>query len=484
MNALDELKTILQVSEHVSDTADDSSVVCQLLTQWKSRHTQETQQQAWADVDVSTLGKRRLSVGLRWWLAMADARGELSVPLSIMGQNYVHGGNDFFMALLKKIEDETSEIVDPQWKSVVRNVFYHYVKWGSGKEALDEALLEQLECTRQKLAEHHLAWSEDLYGNFPKRVRSRLYTNDSSVMAQQKLVRKIERHFSRFNFSLFDSVPAAQEFLRGLKDYTLEEQTNPSGVLHSTVRSLVNQSNKRCLPVVLQALQEYGWTKDKLGAIFYPETLRRQCAERNFEYLEIFSSVASPKLRRLIFTWCVEDIVHKLYASTPENILKDVQTLLGSSYAFPSVQPMGVLDLRNYTNCVIQTWSRSKEVQKKHGGDRYAGSGLNATSCEEFLQYNSAHFFHPCLKDAVKLLKSLKSAQVQGTLEFWGRLHNIDYQIDGPYEFVLQKNYGKAGDQNGDVHLWAKAQDVAQRIVLANAGSLHKKQTPLGSRKI
>lgn len=468
MGAFEELKTIIDVSKRVRDEPDDTSVVCQLLEQWKARHSVQEQTLAWPQVK-SELHHHGLSSGLVWWLLRAEQRGELG-QLQVDVPNLCQHGNisstdEVLQLLLNKMQHEMKPPFSKEWKDAARVLFYRIRDWGKDNDPLNPSVLQLIEKNRQYIASQDLAWSEELCANLPKKLRTHLYTDINGIAAQQKIIKEIERGFLNHIYGRFNSVQSVERFLNKIDVYSLEEQTQKDGLLYPAIVNLLNQCNSECLPPLINYLTNKGWKRQKIWNSIHPTLMAEKCHQRDHEYIDTLNALANPQQRKRLFTWVVEGLANYLYQNTPTKILKEVQLVLSKPYAQPTVFEINFHDLRDYTDYIMRLWMDDPKMSAKHPYDRYAGSGLNLTSCEEFLAVNLSHFSSPIMQQAVDLLNTVTHPSLQGMLEFWGRLHNIDFGISKPQTFTLS-GYSCAGRENGDAHLLNKAQEVAQRIAI------------------
>ena len=482
MSAVEELKTIVNVSVKVSDQPDDSSVVCQLLDQWASRHTAQDQKLAWASLDGEALNRHGLSSAFVWWMLRAEQRGELRASLPQLCQyGHIDPTTDLLQLVLRKMEQDITFPLSSEWTEATRTTFYRIREWGKANLTLDLNVLNCVESVRQKIAQHDIAWSEKLCADMHKRVRMHLYKDSNSIAEQQKIIKDLQRHFVQHNHGLLSNLPAVSTFLEKLSKYTLEEQIQKDGVLFGAVENLLNQCNAACLEFALNDLQTKGWRKQQLWACMDQSGVKRKCHALNYDYVDALNKVSNAKQRKQLFTWVVEGIANQIYKIDPKELLAQVKLVLSKPYAQPTVFDVQLEDLRDYTDYTIHQWENDPQMNKKYPYDRYARTGLNSDSCEEFVAINFAHFSSNEMQQAIDLLNTVTHPSLQGMLEFWGRLHNIDFGIDKPQTFCLQTHYHCAGNDNGDAHLWEKAQEVAQRIAIG--GHLPSKHSAV-TRKI
>ena len=482
MSAVEELETIINVSEKVSDQPNDSSVVCQLLEQWAGRHTAQDQKLAWASLEGEPLNRHGLSSGFIWWMLRAEQRGELRASLpQLCRYGHIHPTTDLLHIVLRKMEQDITFPLSSDWTNATRIIFYRIREWGKDNPTPDATVLNLVETIRQKIAQHDMAWSEKLCADLHKRVRMHLYKDSTSIVEQQKIIKDLQRHFVKHNHGLLSNLPAVSTFLDKLSNYTLEEQNQKDGVLFGAVETLLNQCNAACLEFALNDLQTKGWRKPQLWACMEQSGVIQKCHALNHNYVDALNKVANAKQRKQLFTWVIEGIATQIYKIDPKELLGHVQVVLGKPYAQPTVFNVQLEDLRAYTDYTTLQWENDPKMNKEYPYDRYARTGLNLESCEEFVAVNCAHFSSNEMQQAVDLLNTVTNPSLQGMLEFWGRLHNIDFGIEKPQTFILQTHYYSAGQHNGDAHLWEKAQEVAQRIAIG--GHLPQKHNTV-TRKI
>lgn len=485
MNATVELKTIIDISGALrNDTPSKNSLVCQLLEQWKGRTTSQEQMKAWAPfIESDQLKNTELSCGLVWWLLDADKNGALTISLPAVCAHGNFGyGNEMAEPVLYKMSQDMSFPLSKEWKDTVNRIFYYLKNLCDSKQPLNDKVLALIETNRQSIAQHNLAWSEELCQRLPKRVRDKLYTDSKTVVVQQKIVKDLKRHFNSYLKGSYSHEFSVRAFLNKLASYPLSDQLQSDGILFGAVKELFSQCDNACLKIVVDDLTQKGWSKTQLWNVLDPNVVEEKSQKLDFAYMDVAQRLANTTQRKQIFTWGVEGLVNSLYTTTPSKILNKVQNLLKQPYAQPSVGQIELYDLREYTKYVIKTWENDPKISKKYDGDRYARTGLNSTTVEEFLSLNRPHFASPIMLKAIELLNTIKHPSLQGALEFWGRLHDIDYGVDKPQIFQLQEDYNFSGNENGDIHLWEKAQQVAQYIAIG--GTLIPKTPQQKARKI
>lgn len=468
MSAVHELQTIMHVSRNIrQDSPDESSAVMQLLNQWAGRHALQAQRSAWKHVGVNKLEDYGYSCGFVRWVLQAEQRKELTTSFNNLSK---HGSfspaNDTLLQLL--IEKMVGEIRFPlseDSKNATLNLFGCIREWESHNQNVAPAVLKSIESARQCIAQQDLAWSEKLCAYLPKRLRTHLYRDASNVVEQQKIIKDLKKGFFKHNFTLFGSTHSVQNFLIKIEKYSLAEQQQKDGVLFCAIVELLNQCNAECLKIATDGLLSMGWKSSQLAKHIAPHAIQKKCHELDHQYIDTINTLFNAQQQKRLFTWVVEGLANNLYKDTPQQILTNVQEVLNKPYAKPSIFEIQFEDLRPYTDHIMRLWECDPKMNKKHRHDRYACSGLNLTSCEDFLAVNAAHFSSPAMKKAVDLLNTIKHPSLQGILEFWGRLHDIDFGVGTPQTFTLP-HYFCASDENGDVHLRDKAILVEQRIAI------------------
>lgn len=478
MTALNELQTIIQVSRAIrQDTPDDNSAVCQLLDQWAGRNTLQAQKEAWTKVGVGQLTEYRHSCGFVRWALQAEQRKELTTSFTNLSKygSFSPADDAFLQLLIGKMIADIRFPLSEEWKSATSNLFYCIRDWEANSDNVAPAVLKSIERARQCIAQHDLAWSEKLCAHLPKRLCKHLYHNPSNILEQQKIIKDLKKGFFKHNLTLFSNQHSVQNFLTKIEKYPLEEQQQKDGILFSAIAELLNQCNAECLKVAVDGLLAMGWKPQQLAKHIDSYAVQKKCHQLDHQYIDTINTLFNAQQQKRLFTWVVEGIANNLYQGTPQQILADIQDVFNKPYAKPSIFEIRFEDLRPYTDHIMHLWNHDPKMNKKHGYDRYACSGLNLTTCEAFLAVNAAHFSSPIMQQAVDLLNTIKHPSLQGILEFWGRLHDIDFGIDTPQTFTLP-HYFCAGNEHGDVHLRDKAIGVEQRIAIG--GQLPLKSKP------
>lgn len=431
-----ELTTLFQTFSCIKgDTANVDNPAYRLLEQWRKRFSAPQRAVAWNALERQLL--KTPSAGARLWLLNAPPH-EVSFALKEVVAFPLGVSDQILQALMRRIVSDANnpEVATDAWNSVVEKIYK------SLSEELTAAMRNKnvssvgvaaLVDTRRVLDHCNHPWSVALHCGFPVEILDQMAAdpkNQHRVKQQQLALQIADVCSNRHN--RHDSFKKVQAFFEQISQYSLSEQQNPNGVLFGALQRLCEKMPAPVLKEALQFLRTTGWSPSRFWDVCSQNMVMRACYTQNHEYIDLIVSFSTPQQQTQLFTWVLEGVVQDFNDGSKNNIRlsNQVETILQKDYA--QYKPFA---LKISMGSVISEYHRRVQYtlcdKQFEQANPYTATEEWPTSLEGFFKHTASHFYSDDTYKAVELLKTIDSPSLRGCIDFWGRLHDVDYQLDG-----------------------------------------------------
>lgn len=442
MTATLELNTLFEAFAHIKDDRFAvNNIACRLLNQWQARFSCEDRAVAWAQLDRIKLGG--VGVGVFEWLLQAGERNEVAFGLEDIANPYFNTvTDDMLQTLMRRVCTDAAQGVTAEWKDTVGRLHHSIAHALQNNDNISNASVTALLNTRVVLDECDHNWSVRIHHHFPANILRQMEEdpNNQSRVTQQKLAEEIT-HVCSNRYNIRNHFKKFERFFEQICEHSLRDQQNPNGVLYDTIKLLCQNMPAPVLKEALGFLLNNEWSPLSLWGLLDHNTLVRECHNHNYEYIDLASSVATPQQQAQLFTWVLEGIAYYFFKGIDHKnttLSSRVETVLQKPYAQHKPFPITIQTIHPYLSHVKNILEKQPEFQnyKKtipNGSmeQHYISVEKYYSTLETYLQHTTAHFHSDDTLKAVKLLQTIDSPSLRGVLDFWGRLHDVDYQLNG-----------------------------------------------------
>jgi len=435
MTAALELSTLFQTFACMKgDTADVNNPAYCLLEQWRGRFSAHERAVAWGALDRQLL--KTPSAGACLWLLNAHPNEVLCGLEEIVGFRW-NINDAMLQALMRRVSLDVSTpgVATDTWKSAVETLYEflaHVFTTAVQNNTVSPIGIKAVVDTRKVLDNFNHKWSVDLHNYFPDDIVNQMRNDphNSVRMAQQQLAREII-YACKSSSNSFDHFQESQGFFEKTVAHSLNDQQNPNGVLHGALKCLCANMTAPALKQAVHFLQNNGWDASSVWDLLNNNTLIRACHNRDHEYIDLVSSLATPQHQAQLFTWVLEGIACNFFMGVDHNnitLSSCVETILQKPYAQHKPLPIEIKAICPYQNHVIKTLKNNphSSIEQYH------------PTLEAYLKHTTEHFYSDDTFKAVELLKAIDSPSLRGAIDFWGQLHGVDYQLEGLKTLLLK----------------------------------------------
>lgn len=420
MNASVELNTLFEALSHIPATSNN--LAARLLDQWQNRFSSQERAVAWSQLDIQ---KCKSSLDVFHWLLKAHERNEVVFHL----ENIAHFdlgdiSNDMLQTLAKRISMDAAHEVGEKWKNCVFQMYLSIGTALNNREDISHESVMALIDTRVVLDHCDHVWSVAVHHRFPSNVLQQMADNPNNqyLVAQGKLAQKIG-DFCSNRYKRYNSFTEFQVFFEQISTYPLSEQQNPKGVLNGALQQLCEQMPAPVLKEALEFLHNIGWSRSLFWGLCPHKEVLKACYQQNHEYVDLIASFATPQQQAQLFAWVLEGVAWDFFRgfNGKTTLLDRVETILQKPYAQHIPLPIKIATIGPYETYIKTTWDQKNPLCEKH----------YFSDLQTYFQLTAAHFSSENTFKAVELLKTIDSPSLRGLIDFWGRLHDVDYHITG-----------------------------------------------------
>lgn len=437
-----ELTTLFEAFSLITEKSlDENSVVCRLLDQWSARFSSEECAVAWADLDHTHLSEP--SLGVFAWLLKSHERNEVLFDLAQMPTiNITTITDNMLQTLMRRIALDAGAVMAPtdEWNKAVE-FFYcslkHALSDGLTHNNISSAAVAAVVDTRRVLDNYNHHWSVGLHHGFPAQIVQQMMNDprNQNRVAQQELADTII-NFCSNRSNRIDNFKKLQTFFDQIVDHPLTEQHNPNGVLYDAIKQLCKGMPAPVLKQTMQFLQPNGWITSDLSKLFDTRAVLRECYYQNHEYIDLVASLSNADQQAQLFTWVLEGIAWDFFRGIDHNsttFSSRVDTILQKPYAKHQPLPISIATISPYLTYVANLWKVQDDPHLKKYMDNSPYNCVENfySDLETYFKHTAPHFSSDDTFKAVELLSTVDSPSLRGLMDFWGRLHDVDYQLEG-----------------------------------------------------
>lgn len=442
----DELKTIVKACEKMSYSLAQTSeeeIDFSLLSHWAEHYTvvqkEVLNSPEFHDVLSDTY---RISGGLFLWLLQKNKENIYSGDLSGLAKK-THFAQmspqiycDLHACFLKEMKTNPENATD-FGLCLVRCFCEQKNDWKNNSD-----VLKVLTTFREEVFNVSALLSEKLMDGLPKSYAKLLYDSDKDTYNKKALINKMRRLFLPYNIHRFNSNSTTDSFLEMMFSEPLAKQIDNSNMFYNPLKELLEQLNPVSAQKCVEQLLENGWSKELVGSLFSTRSKYMYFTRLDTKFIDLLHQLLPEDDFSENLGHALHFIAQRLYQAKELDFLPKVKHIFASSYAPQSCPEIQLTNLSEF---------HSFMVQKVPNGSHRTDKPLT-----DFLVNTTPLFQSSEMHEIVTCLQTINEPSFRGLLDLWGRLHGVDFEIDGnkkllfKNESLMENSHSKSAKQLGE----------------------------------
>lgn len=442
----DELKTIVKACEKMSYSLAQTSekeVDFLLLSQWAGHYNADVQKDILNSEEFNNVLSQthRISGGLALWLWQKNKENLYGGTLSNLIKN-THFPQmspqiycDLHACFLKEMITNPENATD-FGLCLVRVFCEQKNDWKDNGD-----VLKVLTNFREEVFNLSPLMSETFMEALPKSYAKLLYHSDKDTYNKKAIINKMRCLFPAYNIHYLNSNSTTDHFLETMFSEPLDKQIDSTNIYYKPLKELLEQLNPPSAKKCVGQLLENGWSKEQVGLLFSNRSKYLYFTRLDTEFIDLLHSLLPEDDFSANMSHALHFIAQRLYQAKELNFLSKVKHIFSSSYAPQSC------DQLQFTNANMQDFHSFLVGTVRNGSHR------TDKPLSDFLVNTNPLFQSSEMQEIVTCLQTINEPSFRGILDLWGKLHGVDFEIDGNKKLLLsnlmENSYSKSAKQLG-----------------------------------